>query len=241
MKTQTIDHCPAASESRNGKGSKVLAAGRRMVGVWCSLLAIGLCLTRDASAQQSSPSSSQTGRGTEQNATNQAIPMFLANSVDSKKAKPGEQVTGKMATTLRLKDGTVVSRGTKILGQVTEAKARSKGDVESSLRIVFDKISLPGGKDLTITGVIQAVAPPPKPGESPWAGVGYGSIDQSLEKPPTPHMDPKALPILNEQSEGVLGIKDLQLGADGVLTSDQKSVKLDSGTQIMIHAQIGGN
>ena len=40
---------------------------------------------------------------------------------------------------------------------------------------------------------------------------------------------------------GVLGVKNLRLGADGVLTSDQKTVKLDSGTQIMVKAQIAGS
>jgi hypothetical protein len=49
------------------------------------------------------------------------------------------------------------------------------------------------------------------------------------------------VPLLNEQSVGVLGIKSLRLGADGVLTSDQKTVKLDSGMQIMVQAQIVGS
>jgi hypothetical protein len=48
-------------------------------------------------------------------------------------------------------------------------------------------------------------------------------------------------PLLNERSVGVLGIKNLRLGADGVLTSDQKTVKLDSGMQIMVQAQIAGS
>lgn len=241
MKKQTIDRYPDATGSRSGKRNKVLVASRIPAGVACLLLAIALCLEKDAPAQQSSPSASQSGQATGQKVTNQAIPVFLANAIDSRKLKPGEEVNGKTATTLRLKNGTVVSRGTKIVGQVMQAKARSKGDAESSLKIVFDKINLQGGKELAITGVIQAVAPPPNPGGNPWAGVDYGSVDQALEKPANPHMEQKPVPILNEQSEGVFGIKNLQLGADGVLTSDQKSVKLDSGTQIMVQAQIASN
>ena len=63
----------------------------------------------------------------------------------------------------------------------------------------------------------------------------------SLSLASAPTFAPKAVPLLNEQSAGVLGIKNLQLASNGILTSDQKSVKLDSGTQIMIQAQIGGN
>jgi hypothetical protein len=45
-------------------------------------------------------------------------------------------------------------------------------------------------------------------------------------------------PILQAQSQGVLGIKNLEMGKDSVLTSTNKEVKLDSGTQMMIRAEI---
>jgi hypothetical protein len=37
---------------------------------------------------------------------------------------------------------------------------------------------------------------------------------------------------------GVLGIRNLQMDKDSVLTSSNKEVKLDSGTQMMIRAEI---
>ena len=50
-------------------------------------------------------------------------------------------MTGRIAADLRLKDGTTIPLGSKVTGHVTEAKARSKGDAQSALGIVFDKIS----------------------------------------------------------------------------------------------------
>jgi hypothetical protein len=44
--------------------------------------------------------------------------------------------------------------------------------------------------------------------------------------------------ILNSTSQGVVGVKDLGMDSAGVLTSPGKEVKLDSGDQILIHAEI---
>ena len=47
-----------------------------------------------------------------------------------------------------------------------------------------------------------------------------------------------ASPLLNPKSTGVQGLHGLQLGSDGVLTSDGKHVKLDPGTRIIVRAEI---
>jgi hypothetical protein len=246
MKSQTTDrHAEAigfASGNFNNASAFVPSHPVRRPAVFaCTLLAVALCLGGNVKGQQSSASASQTGQAAAQNVINAEVPVFLAKSIDSKKLKAGEEVDGKTAATLQLSDGTTISRGAKVAGHVIEAKARSNGDAESSLNIVFDKIDLQGGKDLAMTSVIQAVAPNPNAADTTGGGIGYGGMNEMIEKPPTPTFAPKAVPLLNEQSAGVLGIKNLQLASNGVLTSDQKSVKLDSGTQIMVQAQIGGN
>ena len=45
-----------------------------------------------------------------------------------------------------------------------------------------------------------------------------------------------ALPILLGDSQGVLGLKNLEMSKDSTLTSPGKEVKLDSGSQMMILA-----
>src|SRR5271168_5153143 len=158
------------------------------------LLAVSLSVARNADAQAATPSSSPAPG---QKVTQVLIPATLTGSVDAKKKKPGEEVVVKTAGNVRLADGTVISRGAKVVGHVTEAKARSGSDAQSSLGIVFDKIDLSDGKTLAITGVIQAFAPNPNPdqGES----VNYGGMNQTLQhSTPTAGGTSPVIPILSE-------------------------------------------
>ena len=43
---------------------------------------------------------------------------------------------------------------------------------------------------------------------------------------------------LNAQSKGVVGIHNLELGDNSVLTSSGKEVKLEGGTQMMVEVEI---
>jgi hypothetical protein len=162
----------------------------------------------------------------------------LLKPLDSKKLKPGDEVEAKLPAEVRTPGGTTIPRGSKIIGHVTEAKARSKGDPESQLGIVFDKISRSGGEDTAIKGVIQAVAPNPNPEVQTGGGIGYGGMSETMEKPPTPSQGTRSVPLLTNDSIGVLGIKNLELGTDGVLTSTGKEVKLDSGTRVLLNVSM---
>ena len=91
-----------------------------------------------ASASQNTTASAETSG---QMAPGTIIPAELAKSVDAKKAKPGDQVVAKTTQDMLANGRVVVPRGAKILGHVTQAKAREKGETESTLGIAFDKIS----------------------------------------------------------------------------------------------------
>jgi len=137
---------------------------------------------------------------------------------------------------ITLPNGTPVARGTNIVGHVTVATARSKGGSDSTLGIVFDKIARSGGEDMPINGVVQAAAPNPNADLGTGGGVDYGtSMKAAGAAPQNPDMSRSPVKPLNEQSVGVLGIKNLQLGPDGVFTSSGKEVKLDSGTRILLN------
>jgi hypothetical protein len=161
--------------------------------------------------------------------------MELTKSVDSKKLKDGDEVDAKLVTDVHAADNVTFPRGSKVIGHVTESKARSKGDTESALAINFDKIIRTGG-ETPIKSVIQAVAPNPNAGVTTGGGVGYGDLKAATSAPPAPDTSRGPTPLLNEQSVGVLGIKNLQLSPDGVLTSGGKEVKLDSGTRVLLKA-----
>jgi hypothetical protein len=159
----------------------------------------------------------------------------LAASLDSKKKKAGEEVVVKTIGDEHLPDGTVIPRGTKVVGHVTEAKARSGGDPESALGIVFDKVELKD-KTLTISAVIRAVGPPHE--TQGGGGIDYGGLSQTVQHT-SAGTNWGATQGLNGDSVGVQGIKDLELSSDGVLRSGDKMVKLDYGSQIILKAQLG--
>ena len=164
----------------------------------------------------------------------EVLTVELAKSLDSKKLKPGDEVDAKVAAAIHTADGMTIPRGSKVIGRVTEAKSRSKGDAESALGIVFDRITRPGGEATPIDGVIQAVAPNLNSGAEPSGGVNYFGLSETTEKLALPTQPGQSIPILNEESRGVLGIKNLQLGSNGVLISSGKEVKLDGGAQILL-------
>jgi hypothetical protein len=90
-----------------------------------------------------------------------AISVSLAKSIDSKKLKEGDEIPTKTLGTLRTSDGVTIPNGSMVVGHVTQATARSKGDLTASLGIAFDKILVAGGKDIPIKGTLQAVGPNP--------------------------------------------------------------------------------
>jgi hypothetical protein len=90
----------------------------------------------------------------------------LSHSLDAKTCKPGDQVTAKLTQDVKSDGKMVAPKGSKLMGHVTEAKARSKDSADSSLGIVFDKAVLKSGQELAFNGAVQAIAPPVNAGLS---------------------------------------------------------------------------
>ena len=86
----------------------------------------------------------------------------LTSSLDSKKVKPGDQVNARTTTDLKSADGrTILPRGTRIIGHVTQASARNAGQPDSSLGLVFDRAILKNGQEIPLNASVQAVGAPP--------------------------------------------------------------------------------
>ena len=84
----------------------------------------------------------------------------FSGSLNARKLKPGDKVKAVLTQDL-IVGGKVVARSeSKLVGHVTEVKARSAQDPESRLGVVFDKILLKPHKELEIEAVVQALAPP---------------------------------------------------------------------------------
>jgi hypothetical protein len=104
-----------------------------------------------SAAAQSNGSSATIADGT-------AINAALNSSVDSKKAKQGDEVTAHTTEAIKSQGKTVVPKGSKLIGHVTRASARGKGDADSALGIAFDKCILKNGQEIPLNGNIQALA-----------------------------------------------------------------------------------
>ncbi len=79
-------------------------------------------------------------------------------AVDSKKCKPGDAVNAHTTEAVKSEGKTVIPKGSKLVGHVTQASARTKGESESALGIVFDKVILKNGQEIPLSAGIQAIA-----------------------------------------------------------------------------------
>jgi hypothetical protein len=233
---------------------------------------------QSSNEMQTNPTPSQNPQATgEASASGQiapgtVIPAELAKSIDAKKAKQGDQVVAKTSQDLLSGGQVIIPRGAKIIGHVTQAKAREKGEPESTLGIAFDKLVMKDGHELPLNASIQALAGPPSMAASSAAPMsesggmpggmsgsasggmggggarGAGSAGTSPTAPGSPGSYPQDTGVpssagtsnrtLAPNAQGVVGISGLSLttGADNssVITSQNKNVKLDGGTQLML-------
>jgi hypothetical protein len=188
-----------------------------------------------------------------------AFPAMLVKGLDSKKLKEGDAVVCQTVAAFGSRGGLLIPSGSKVYGHVTQATARSKSSPDSTLAMVFDKIAYGKGKELTMKGTLQAVGPSlgdsgPTTGAAGsnvlmggHSGPGPAGSDNpggsSIPGGPSPMSLPQASgtasrPLLVPTSKGVVGVKNISLDANGVLSSPGKEVRLDNGTQMLIHAEI---
>lgn len=108
-----------------------------------------------AASSSASAQSNQTNAGL---ASGTAFNATLTAPVDSKKSKPGDEVTARTTESVKSDGKTVVPKGTKLVGHVTQASARAKGDSESALAITFDRAILKNGQEVPLKVAIRAMA-----------------------------------------------------------------------------------
>jgi hypothetical protein len=175
-----------------------------------------------------------------------AFPVKVGKTLDSSKLKEGDAVEVEIAEPFKLADGTLVSKGTKLTGHVATSKARAKGDSESELILVFDKLNLANGKQLVLKGSVQAVFPPPDDVNpvvavstmSKSGGPGYQPSD--IKSGSNLEVTNNAPPLMGPKTVGVHGMHGLEL-KDGVLTSKGKNVKLGGSMRMIVHIDIFGS
>src|SRR5258705_2754658 len=109
-------------------------------------------------ASASTSASAQNGQANGSLATGSAFNAALSSPIDSKKCKFGDAVTAHTTEAAKSEGKTVIPKGSKLVGHVTQASARAKGESESALGIVFDKAILKNGQEIPLSLGIQALA-----------------------------------------------------------------------------------
>ena len=114
-----------------------------------------------ASGQASSQTNVDAGDRTKnihiENGTTLAA--HLQNSIDVRKAKVGDEVVLKTAKAIKSEGKTIVGKGARLIGRVTEVTQKTKADNESRITILFDRLehnSLTVPISATVTSLTSA-------------------------------------------------------------------------------------
>ncbi len=147
----------------------------------------------------------------------------LAQELDTKNARPGEQFKAVLSDTVHLKSGVELPRGTTLMGTIASGGAPEGAKAELALR--FTQADLKSGKTIPIEATIVGIAPPAD-------NLGDSSNYQ---------MPPSAWDGTNTQFDviGVLSNVDLHSEIagknSGVFVSGKKSdIKLADRTQMAL-------
>lgn len=184
----------------------------------------------------------------------------LTKSVDAKKAKTGDEVTAKVTQDVKADGKVVVSKGSKLVGHITEAQAKSK-DGESKLGVVFEKAVLKGGQEVAFNGVIVSFVAPADQGPStalggnnmdrgavPTAARGQGVTATAYGgAAPMPDAQGRAQAASDSAAgknsgtsatgNGLVGMEGVGMTATAsgaIFHSSTKNIKLDSGSQMVL-------
>jgi hypothetical protein len=226
-------------------------------------VAAAILLTASALAQAPNRTSTSSRAGLPSNISNlmnaegTEINATLVTSLDLKTAKAGDAIVARATETIKV-NGAVVPNGTRLVGHVTRASARSGSDAEPPIGIVFDKAALKNGKEISLRGGINALAsadaePIASAGETGWpAGTSGNAIEGAVNTiaystSRAPHAIPRTFGGVTENgqfvsdSRGVFGVFGLRLSAAGpndtdgtIIASTGNSVHLKSGARLLI-------
>lgn len=110
----------------------------------------------------------------------------LAKSVDARKAKTGDKIEAKLTMDVLSHGEMVIPRGTKIIGHVTDARARTKQVPESRVEIAFDCLVLKNGREIPLKATIQAVGAPMQTSAPAISDLGAQGQGQGVHDAPGP-------------------------------------------------------
>ena len=104
-------------------------------------------------------SSSLTAQTGEQNRVSTVLAV-LTKSLESKSATAGQELTWRTISDVVTNGATVIPRGSKLVGHVSEVATKGKDEPQSVLAIVIDKAVTTGGSEIPLQAIIAAIVAP---------------------------------------------------------------------------------
>ena len=183
----------------------------------------------------------------------------LSKPLDANKAKPGDEVVAKIPEDVKADNKVLLPKGSKVMGKVTQAQGRAKGQDESTLGITFDSAVLKDGTQVSISFTIQAVANSSAamaqaaheaqgastsismannaPGGGAAGRPGLGSQAQGAAGADL-HAGNAASTIHDEAltptSQGAIGLPGFTLSSGTLITSKDHNVRLERDTRFVL-------
>jgi hypothetical protein len=218
-----------------------------------------------ALSQSAPPQGKETAGGRDSSSVGQlqagsVLQAELNKPIDVRKNKPADEVVATVTHDAQSNGVVVVPKGSKIVGHVIEVKARSKDQLNSVLRLTFDRVVLKNGGEIPAALGIQAIGSRQvATGENELAsgtsnvspggllgGVGSPSVGAASEMGSAKHSAG-----LTAASQGVVGLPGLTLSNQSstptqaasnqaasnpgsVISSTTRDVRLDNGTQLIL-------
>lgn len=197
-------------------------------------LVVAFTIPAGAAAQsESSPqmnNNTQTATATGEQEASQMVPARAAldHTLDAKNATPGQTFQAKLATTVHLKDGQDLPRGTMLIGKVAQDDMNVAG--KSKLALCIDQAKLKDGKTIPVKATIVGLYGPGT-GTAAWTGYNVSAGNQ------VPNDWNNKVTQVDEI--GALSGVDLhsKIGSQnsGVLVSTKKDdIKVKTGTELAL-------
>jgi hypothetical protein len=198
-----------------------------------------------------------------------AVSAELTKRINTKNAKQGDDVQARVTDAAKLPDGTELPRGTKLIGKVTDVKAKSKEDKSAHLAFNIDHAVLKDGTELPVAVIVMSVTGPSQgasqaaipsgggagagaSGGAPGSSGSSGSVGSSTASTPS-------APVMSDTAQSSTGggvLKSTQdrvpvgnmpgvilsaaPGTAGTLDATNDNINLDSGTKLILSVAHGG-
>jgi hypothetical protein len=83
----------------------------------------------------------------------------LEGKLNSKTARVGDRVVLKTTEKVQTSDGTVIPRGSRLVGHVTQVQAHDDEHANAQMGVVFDRVELKNGQSVAIYTLLRGVSP----------------------------------------------------------------------------------